>query len=448
MILEQHGTKTFLTNSAGLTHAPGTLYLNERYRNPATKEVVARAIRVWARLADAFEIDLAARSVQAQWLTESEMKALRYLVFRPIQEIEAMSNTAIRQVASARRTPVGAVDDDPAQCGTATVCHNTAAKQLVCIANFLVWFHHSIIGPRMPTGSAIAVALRQKVESCSKSLKSAIRNTKSAHPHLVRSLPTERFLAIYHALYTRSDIYKTAGGKASATKMRDRAIALLACEGMRPGAIGNIALSDFRWDGGNNPGYIRITDNTTRRRKAMTSATPRQKGTRSHQGYNSEYLLSIWPTTADAIQEYIKTERKPLMMQGLKNRSQGFLFVAEHAGPIADRSTISYVFRRVGQGLESLGLLDRVQGDPYHEGDQYHFSAYLLRRSAASLFFAMRSQEMRAEVVQDVMKSRFGWSPTSSMPNLYAQRAMSDAAALTVDEFMDELFAAAKAKKE
>lgn len=441
MKLEKHGTKVFLATQTGTLHVPGTLYLNECFSNPATKEVVARALRVWSRLADAFDIDLAARAARGHWVTASEIRALRFLAFWTIEDIESKSDMAIRQVASARRKPESKVDDDPAQRGS--VAHNTAAKQLVFIADFLTWYHHSIIEHRLPIGSPIAVALRKQVERCSGALKGGIRTTKTAHPHLIRSLPTERFLEIYRAIYLKTGICHT-GSKPSATALRDRAIVLLACEGMRPGAIGNIALADFKWAGGNQPGYIKITDNTARRQKAMTSATPRQKGARSPHGYNSEYVLSIWPTTADAIQEYIDIERKALMMRRLQNRSMGFLFLAEHGGPIGDRSTISCVFNRIGQDLERLGLLERAQGDPYHQGNKYKFSAYLLRHSAATLFYSMRSQEMRGEVVQDLMKTRFGWSPTSLMPHLYAQRAMSDAAALTAGEFMDELFAEAR----
>lgn len=37
------------------------------------------------------------------------------------------------------------------------------------------------------------------------------------------------------------------------------------------------------------------------------------------------------------------------------------------------------------------------------------------------------------------MKLRFGWSQASDMPRLYALRAMSDAASLTVDDFVESL---------
>lgn len=426
---------------------PGTLYLNEKYSNPHTKQLFSRALRLWVRFADAFGIDLTSRALEGQWLTEGEKKALTHLAFRPIKEVESLTDVAVRSIASATKIQKRAPDDDPGERHGA-VTHNTAAKQLVGIADFLKWFHEAVIEPRLPSGSEIYVGLRLQVESCTKSLKKAIRSTKSAHPHSLRSVPTERFLQIYSALYLQaSDIFKTDDGNVSDVILRDRAMALLAGEGMRPGAIGNIALEDFRWDGGNKQGYIRIKDNSARRGKVLTTATPVQKGARSRKGYNSEYVLSIWPTTADAIKDYINNERKAVLTRGLANRSKGFLFVADHGGPISDRSTITYSFARAGRGLASLGLLARQEGDQYLKGDEYGFNAYLLRHSSASLFYSMKSTETKAEVVQDLMKDRFGWSRESQMPSLYAKRAMTDAAALTVGDFMDELFAAARAAK-
>ena len=447
MYLETHDAKVFLCSSAGSVHVPGTLYLNEKYSNPHSKQLFSRAIRLWVRFADALDIDLAARAIKGQWLSEGEKKILTHLAFRPIEEVESLSDVAVRSIASARKMKKRAPDEDPGERHGA-VTHNTAAKQLVGIADFLTWFHETVIEPRLPSGSETYVRLRQQVEDCTKSLKKAIRSTKSAHPHSLRSVPTKRFLQIYSALYLQAaDIFKTGNGAISDVVLRDRAMALLAGEGMRPGAIGNVALEDFRWDGGNKHGYIRIKDNSARRGKALTTATPVQKGARSRKGYNSEYVLSIWPTTADAIKDYIDNERKAVLTRGLANRSKGFLFVADHGGPISDRSTITYSFTRAGRGLASLGLLARQEGDQYVKGDEYGFNAYLLRHSSASLFYSTKSTEMKAEVVQDLMKDRFGWSRESQMPSLYAKRAMSDAAALTVGDFMDDLFAAARAAK-
>ena len=54
---------------------------------------------------------------------------------------------------------------------------------------------------------------------------------------------------------------------------------------------------------------------------------------------------------------------------------------------------------------------------------------------------------MHRDVVEDLMRLRFGWGTNSSMPALYALRALSDLASLTVLDYMDALFTeAARAK--
>jgi len=441
MQLETHGSKAYLATAAGVLYVPGTLYLNEEYTNPHTKQIVAKALRVWVRLADAFDIDLAARALEGRWLTASEQKALKYLVFRPIQEIESMSDHAVRNIASA-------VTDKEPQDRKGAVQPNTAVKQIVGVADYLAWFHKKVLEPRMPVQSGLSEALRRTVETCVKDLKKSVGGTKGAHPHRIRSVPTERFLRIYSAVFLHAgDVFKALNGTVGSNPLRDRAMLLLAGEGLRPGAIGNIGLADFKWAGGKEPGYIVIKDNTARRSKAVSTGTPVQKGAASTQNYNSLITVSIWPTTAQAIREYIDSERSSITEKTLRNRSEGFLFLAEHGGPIGSRGTIAHVFKQAGRGLDALGLLNTDPRDPYHEGEKYKFSAYLLRHTAASLFYATKAKTMKADVVTDLMKMRFGWSQESGMPALYAQRAMIDVSSLTVEDYIESLLAEAAAAK-
>jgi len=438
MRLETHRSKLYLTNDAGVLHVPGTLYLNETYTNPHTKRVVAKALRVWVRLADAFNIDLADRAIKGRWLNETEMKALRYLAFRPITEIELMSDVAVRTIGSARN------EKTPSQ-RRGAVEPNTAIRQLTGIADFLVWFHKKIIEPRMPISSAVTESTRRQVDMCAVELRKGVRGTKSLHPHRIRSLPTERFLRIYSTVYLQAeDILKTRSGLTGANILRDRAVILLASEGIRPGAIGNISLADFKWTGKTAPGYIVLKDNTARRTKQLSTSTPVQKGSASSQNYNSAITVTIWPTTAQAIQDYMASERVAVTTRTLRNRSEGFLFLGSHGGPISDRGTIAQVFRRAASGLATLGLLAKDIADPYLQGESYEFDAYLLRHSAASLFYATKTQTMNPDVVTDLMKMRFGWSVSSDMPTLYAQRAMSTAASNTVEDYMESLLSEAK----
>ncbi len=420
---------------------PGTLFLNDKYTNPHTKQVVAKALRVWIRLADAFDIDLAARALDGRWLTEAERKSLAYLVFRPIEQIEAMSDQAVRSIASA-------VTESAPQKRTGAVQHNTAVKQIVGVALFLQWYHEKVVQPRIPAQSRLGESLRRTVATCVSELKKAVGGTKEAHPHRIRSVPPDRFLQIYSVLYLRAaEVFKSTDGTVTSNLLRDRALLLLAGEGLRPGAIGNIALVDFKWTGAKEPGYITIKDNTARRSKELSTGTPVQKGAASAQSYNSLITVSIWPTTSHAIREYIDRERSAITVRTLRNRSEGFLFLAEHGGPIGSRGTIAHVFKRAGKGLDRLGLLSKDPRDPYLEGERYEFSAYLLRHTAASLFYATNAKTMNAEVVMDLMKLRFGWAQGSDMPSLYAQRALIDASSMTVADYMDSLFDEAKAAR-
>ncbi|MBB5503156.1 hypothetical protein [Paraburkholderia sp. MM5384-R2] len=421
----------------------GTLYLNEKYANPHTKQVAAKAIRIWVRVADAFDIDLAARALEGRWLNEAELKALRYLVFRPIEEIELMSHAAVKNIASATKES----DKEPKD-RKGAVEPNTARKGSVGIANYLTWFHVKVIEPRMPLFSNVSEVLRREVRACSSELKKPMSGTKSMHPHLIRSVPRERYLQIYRTVYLHyADLFRTARGRLARNCIRDRAMTLLGSEGIRPGAIGNIALKDFEWVGKREHGHIQIKDNTSKRSKKLSTSTPVQKGAASSQNYNSEITVKIWPATAEAIQEYIDTERLAVTTRGLRNRSKGFLFLAEHGGPIEDRGTITGVFRRAGKGLAAMGLLYKDAGDPYLQGEAYDFNAYLLRHSAASFFYDEKVMEKPADVVMNLMEQRFGWVKGSAMPSLYGLRAISDAASITVEDYMESLFAEAKVVK-
>jgi integrase len=441
MKIELAHSRTLLTTDDGVVHVPFTLYLNSSYDNPHTMIAAARGLRAFNRFVDAFDIDIASRALEACCLTEGEKKALYQLVFYPIEQIEAMSDRTVRLIASAQK------NKDPARIRGA-VEPNTAVKQLFQIADFLLWYHKKVLEPRIPLASPVTEALRRAYESCAKELKRAVASTKSSHPHRIRSVPTRRFLEVYAAVYSRpEDILLTDSGQPGSNLMRDRAMVLLAAEGIRPGAIGNIALANFKWPGGKARGHIAIKDNTSRRSKPLSAATPVQKGTRSRQNYNSEGTISIWPTTAQAVRDYIDGERQEITGRTLRNKSEGFLFLAEHGGAIGDRSTISTVFKRAGIGLQRLGLLAKDENDPYLDGEEYNFSAYLLRHSAATLFYSSKAPQLQGEVVEDLMKLRFGWSKESGMPRIYAQRAMSDAASLTVDDFLESLLADAAAAK-
>jgi hypothetical protein len=226
--------------------------------------------------------------------------------------------------------------------------------------------------------------------------------------------------------------------------MRDRAMALLACEGLRPGFIANITIDDYRTSANSANSYLALKNNVAKRRKPITGSTPQQKGmTSTSQHYNSEAVIKLWPFTRDAIQEYLDKERAALTSRFLRNRSKSFLFIAEHGGPIGSRNTLTTVFAKLANRLTDSGLLD-VTSDPYVTEKTYAFYAYVLRHSAATLFY---HEKRHQSDVEDQMRTRFGWSQKSKMPQRYAARALSDASNVDMMEFYESLVVEAKKRE-
>ena len=422
----------------GVINAPFSLYLNERFDNPHTREVVSAALRVFHRFLGAHRIDLPARALDGECLLAVESKWLTELVYRPVEEVELMSDKMIVRLTQVIR-------DVEARDRKNAVEPNTAAKRLISVADFLEWYREKLLDESIRSTELRSRLKNKYVEVCAQ-LEGKIRGTKQGDPHDIRSLPIDRYLEVIRELVVNPEhLFRTQGGRQRTTTMRDRAIALLAAEGLRPGAIGNLTVDDFRYRSGDSKGYISIKDNVAKRGTPVTTAVPKAKGTRSIlQNYNSEITVSLWPFTCQAIKGYLDGERADVLRRRLANHSKSFLFLAEHGGPFGDRTTLSAIFSRLEVGLKALGLLDTADGDPYTKGKHYEFSAYTLRHSAATLFYAAHAD--RKDVL-NLMRERFGWTAHSTSPSRYAKRAMSEAANVNMSEFHETLLQALAAKR-
>lgn len=441
-----------LLHDDGRVHYPFTKFLTDRFTNPSTRELVAQSLRVFYRFCKAHRIELALRAAERRCLSYDEAKKLGELCYRPMPEIEAMGDKKVIFLTSpkagkAPKEQSGAVEP------------NTASKRMNHIALYLDFYREVFLESNIRSATA-REQIKNEFDKIGHQLRKTIKGTKQNHHLAIRSLPTEKYLSIIRAVFERpEECFQTDAGKPSRTLLRDRAMVLLSCEGLRPGTLGNITMADFR----PGSGHLVIKDNRAKRSERITPSTPVLKMGDSTQVNNaSDTMIKLWPFTVEAIQDYIDAERSAVLMKRLTNRSKGFLFLSNEGDPIKHRGSITAMFKKLGKRLAAQGLLD-VGNDPYFpEQKKYDFYGYVLRHSAASFFLAEKSREIAKEEgkvqprefkdvpdrVKDLMKLRFGWTVKSNMPELYAARALSDNANVVLMDFHQSLLDAAKARKQ
>lgn len=422
-----------LLHDDGAVHYPFSKFLTNEFNNPNTRELVSQSLRIFYRFCTAHEIELAVRALKARCLSYDECKKLVGLCYRPLGEVESLSCRKVVLLSSAKA-------GRPPESRPAAVAPNTALKRLNHIAHYLQFYFEVFLSPNIRSQTHIE-NLRSEYGRASRQLQTTIRGTKQGHHHDIQSLPSTKFLEIIRAIFVRpKEVFLNESGNPSRTLQRDRAMALLACEGLRPGTIGNIARSDFRRDSS----HLVVRDNREKRNETTSSTPVLKLGASSQVNSASEGMIELWPFTVKAIDDYIDTERTTILSKHLKNRSGGFLFLNEKGEPIKHRASITAMFHRLGKRLAELRLLD-VGNDPYFRNQkQYEFYAYVLRHSSASLFLEQKGTDERA---QDSMKPRYGWTINSKQPQRYAARALSDQANLDLMEFNEMLMSEVRAKK-
>lgn len=191
---------------------------------------------------------------------------------------------------------------------------NTAAKRLNHIASYLKFYREVFLDPHIQS-STLRSELISAYEQTQEKLKREVAGTKQNHYLTIQSLPSHRFLQIIRAVILEPvTLFLTEGGKPSATLYRDRAMFLLACEGLRPGALGNLTRDDFRPDSG----HLVLKDNTKKRSGRLTTGIPALKGASSKKvAYTYETMITLWPFTVTAITDYLVKERDPILAKHL-----------------------------------------------------------------------------------------------------------------------------------
>lgn len=422
-----------LLNNDGAIHYPFTRYLTHEFTNPNTRELVAQSLRILVRFCTVHGIELAIRATEGRCLTHDEADKLAGLCYRPLDEVDNLSDKKVIFITSARAGKTPSELPDPVE-------SNTAMKRLHHIGDYLNFYREVFLDPHIRS-EPMRNRLKEKYETIIKKLKNKIRGTKQGHHHQIQSLPSDKFLEIIKAVFLRpEEVFLNDSGEPSRTMYRDRAMVLLGCEGLRPGSIPNIARSDFR----PNAKHLDIKDHREKRGR-QSSGTPVLKlGASTQVNSASETMIQLMPITIYAIQIYIDTERNAVLSKNLKNRSASFLFLNQKGEPIKHRSTLTAMFNHLGKRLAELGLLD-VGDDPYFKDQKkYDFYGYVLRHSSASFYVERNGDD---EKTLDSMKIRYGWTLNSNQPQRYANRALSDKANVDLMGFNESLMTEVKEKQ-
>lgn len=423
-----------MLHADGSVHYPFSKFLGYISTNPHTQELTSQSLRLLYRYLTAYRTEPAVRALEGRCLELSEVEALTRLCWRPLEEVERLTDKEILLCCRKDREAVPQNLKDAVE-------PNSARRRLLNIASYLAFYREHLLEPRILSPQQRETLKEQYDKTCHL-LKRQIGGTKQNHHLKIQSLPGSRFLEIIRELVLNPErLFTNASGKPASTLQRDRAMALLACEGLRPGAIGNCVLADFS----PRNSHLMVKDNRERRGRQKTGDPVLKLGDSLRANSASETTIKLMPVTTHALNEYIHGERSDVLSRHMQNRSKGFLFLNNRGELIGHRATITSTFRKLSNKLAELGLLN-VGDDPYFpDKKKYDFTAYTLRHSSASFYVANKGT---SEGTKDTMRLRFGWTNTSDMPNLYANRALSDQANVDLSSFNEALMAEVSAKRE
>ena len=428
MKLVAAGKVVVVLNEDNYINYPMSSFINLK-NNPDTQSVEFKALRILHKFMTANRIDFAERCVNENLLlNQHQARELKQLCWVPLEKIESCSNEFLRRLfkASSKATnPEEMID---------RVTRNTAAQRANTIGRFISHYEAFFVPQLLRSKESL-----QSISDNVKAIKLIICNIKKSdkiHHGQIVSLTTSKFIQIIKTvLDSPQDIFKTEKGTISRNLTRDQCIFLLACEGLRPGAIASIELSQY------DPRTGVINMSAGRSTKKAITKGPRSKGATSLTKSYAQPTLKVYGFTRETLSRYIKIEREMILNKFAKNKSQGLLFINEKGMQFASSTTVKDVFARAAISLEKMGIL-KIEDDPHMRSsknkvrDSYRFYAYVLRHSAASFFLAKNGL---SDATVSSMKPRFGWSRNSKQPERYAERAYIDISNTTLHMHMEEL---------
>ena len=195
-----------LLHDDGNIHYPFSKFLTHEFDNPHTRELVGQSLRVLHRFLTAHGIELAVRALEGRCLTYDEIQSLAGLCYRPIGEIELLSNAKVVLITSAKA-------DIPPEDMLDAVEANTAAKRLNHIASYLKFYQEVFLDPHIRSAT-LRSELVTIYEQTQGKLNREIAGTKQGHHLTIQSLPSHRFLEIIRTVVLEPEmLFRTEEGE-------------------------------------------------------------------------------------------------------------------------------------------------------------------------------------------------------------------------------------------
>lgn len=418
-------SKVLIVDEDGRINFPFSSFLN-RQKNPNTQESLAGSLKVLNQFLLHFKISLADRALEGRALEEREIFALINLSFRPLSDLSyPLRIEGFVDVRNAEQDE----DRDGAVNGS------TASQRLKDISSFLTHYQNEVSQYIKSTDARNRLA--SAYESCCERLRRAVGGAASSSAYDVKSMSSADFVGCMKVVYSNPRLL-LGNSESDLHLLRDRAMFMLACEGLRPGEICNVRVNDLL-SLPNRLLALQVISNK-KHRGQIKSSTPLPKGASSNLPYATARMIHLWPFTRDAVNDYINRSRSESISSAGKDLSAGFLFLKNNGEPISSRQATSLRFDKMCDALHTAGYM-KIEATP-GRGDRTkdQLSSYTMRHSAASYIYESKMAELKNQgAVFDLMKARFGWSDKSQMPAHYAKRSIVENATVQVNDIYLEM---------
>lgn len=419
-------SKVLMIEEDGRINAPFSFFLNT-HKNPNTQESLAGSLKLFHRFLLHFKISLADRALEGRCLEEREILGLINLSFRPLTDL--LDPRRIAKLVDVRNAEPDEDRDNAVEGGT-------ASQRLKDISSFLK--EYQTLVSHYIRSADTRERLSAAYLACCDRLRRAVGGAASSSAYDIRSMSSKDFVACMKVVYSNPRVL-LGQSESDLHLLRDRAMFMLSCEGLRPGEICNVRVNDLI-KGADGLLSLQVVVNK-KHRQQVKSSTPVPKGASSNRApYATVRMIHLWPFTRDALKDYINGPRADATAQAGEDLSSGFIFIKSTGEPIGSRQAVSLRFSQMCDALHQAGHMKIEAGAGRCDRTKGELSSYTMRHSAASYLYESKMADLKnKDAVFDLMKARFGWTDKSSMPEHYAKRGIVDVATVQVNEIYTEM---------